>query len=56
MMIYMYIYMCVCVCMPVAWMKELSFPELEKAMDEAIEELGGAVCPKMNWSVPRVGK
>lgn len=30
-----------------------SFPELEAALTAAIEALGGAVCPKLNWSVPR---
>ncbi|KAL3906686.1 MAG: hypothetical protein SGPRY_010458 [Prymnesium sp.] len=28
------------------------FPELERAIGEAIEELGGAVFPKLNWSAP----
>jgi len=32
---------------------EPSFPELESAMCTAIEELGGAVLPKLNWSAPK---
>jgi hypothetical protein len=32
-----------------------SFPELEAAIAAAIGELGGAVCPKLNWSAPKVG-
>ncbi len=31
----------------------LSFPALEAALGEAIAALGGAVVPKLNWSVPR---
>lgn len=31
------------------------FPELEAAMRSAIEELGGRVVPKLNWSCPKVG-
>jgi hypothetical protein len=30
-----------------------SFPALEAALTEVIAELGGAVVPKLNWSVPR---
>jgi len=30
-----------------------SFPAFEAALTEAIAELGGAVVPKLNWSVPR---
>lgn len=30
-----------------------SFSELEAALASAIEALDGAVCPKLNWSVPR---
>jgi len=30
-----------------------SFPELEAALTAGIEALGGTVCPKLNWSVPR---
>lgn len=30
-----------------------SFPTFETALKEAIAELGGAVVPKLNWSVPR---
>lgn len=30
-----------------------SFPELETAITAAIATLGGAVCPKLSWSVPR---
>jgi hypothetical protein len=30
------------------------FPELEAAIDAAIERLGGAVFPKLNWSAPKV--
>jgi hypothetical protein len=29
------------------------FPELEAAIDAAIERLGGAVFPKLNWSSPK---
>ncbi|KAI9102671.1 D123-domain-containing protein [Phlyctochytrium arcticum] len=30
-----------------------SFPELQKQIEEAIEDLGGAVFPKLNWSSPK---
>ena len=29
------------------------FPELEAAIEAAIERLGGAVFPKLNWSAPK---
>ncbi|RKO84164.1 D123-domain-containing protein, partial [Blyttiomyces helicus] len=29
------------------------FPELQTQIDDAIEELGGAVFPKLNWSSPK---
>jgi hypothetical protein len=31
-----------------------SFPEVEAAIGAAIERLGGAVIPKLNWSAPKV--
>ena len=31
-----------------------SFPELTQQISSAIESLGGAVIPKLNWSSPRV--
>lgn len=31
-----------------------SFPELQEQIRDAIEELGGTVFPKLNWSSPRV--
>ncbi len=31
-----------------------SFPEVEAAVNAAIERLGGAVIPKLNWSAPKV--
>ena len=30
-----------------------SFPELEREIEVAIQELGGAVLPKLNWSSPK---
>lgn len=30
------------------------FPELHKIIKDAIEALGGAVVPKLNWTVPKV--
>ena len=33
-----------------------SFPELTQQISSAIESLGGAVIPKLNWSSPRVRK
>ncbi|CAM8919155.1 unnamed protein product [Rhodiola kirilowii] len=30
-----------------------SFPELEQAVKKSIDSLGGAVIPKLNWSVPK---
>ena len=30
-------------------------PELQSAVDAAIEELGGAAVPKLTWSCPKVG-
>uniref|UniRef100_A0A7N0U7U9 Cell division cycle protein 123 homolog n=1 Tax=Kalanchoe fedtschenkoi TaxID=63787 RepID=A0A7N0U7U9_KALFE len=30
-----------------------SFPELEQAIKKSIDALGGAVIPKLNWSVPK---
>jgi hypothetical protein len=30
------------------------FPELHKLIKSAIENLGGAVVPKLNWTVPKV--
>lgn len=30
----------------------MQFPELMKSMQRAIEELGGFVVPKLNWSCP----
>lgn len=30
-----------------------SFPELQRQIDEAIAELGGAVLPKLSWSAPK---
>jgi len=31
------------------------FREFEKRINDAIEELGGSVFPKLNWSAPKVG-
>ena len=33
-----------------------SFPELTQQISSAIESLGGAVLPKLNWSSPRVSE
>lgn len=30
------------------------FPEIEKAIKEAVNEFEGALFPKLNWSAPRV--
>ena len=32
---------------------ELSFPELDRAISQAIEALGGSAMPKLNWSAPK---
>ena len=32
----------------------VSFPELEAKIAKGIEQLGGNVLPKLNWSAPRV--
>lgn len=33
--------------------KQFSFPELNSQIEEAIQQLGGSVIPKLNWSSPK---